>query len=216
MNIMKYILSLLLILSTSQISLAQKVYTKNGTITFFSKSPLENITAINKQVMSVLNTENGDLQFSLLVKGFHFEKALMEEHFNENYMESDKFPKSTFKGIISNVASVDFTKEGEYAVSVSGDLTIHGVTQKVSVPGTIRVKNGNVSAVSTFKVKVADYNISIPKVVKDNIAEQIEISAKYSGYVDRQQEEIDRLRVYENTLIPENFDFSLVNFLSPS
>lgn len=180
MNIMKYILSLLLILSTSQISLAQKVYTKNGTITFFSKSPLENITAINKQVMSVLNTENGDLQFSLLVKGFHFEKALMEEHFNENYMESDKFPKSTFKGIISNVASVDFTKEGEYAVSVSGDLTIHGVTQKVSVPGTIRVKNGNVSAVSTFKVKVADYNISIPKVVKDNIAEQIEISVNCS------------------------------------
>lgn len=173
---MKYMISLLLVLVISGSVIAQKVYTKNGTITFFSKSPMENISAINKQVMSVLNTETGELQFSLLVKGFHFEKALMEEHFNENYMESDKFPKSTFKGMVSNVASVDFKKDGEYAVSVSGDLTIHGVTQKVSVPGTILVKNGKVTAVSTFKVKVADYDITIPKLVKDNIAEQIEIS----------------------------------------
>ncbi len=173
---MKYFLSLLLAMSLAGTISAQKVYTKNGTITFFSKSPMENISAINKQVMSVLNTESGELQFSLLVKGFHFEKALMEEHFNENYMESDKFPKSTFKGMVSNVSSVDFKKDGEYAVSVSGDLTIHGVTHKVSVPGTLRVKNGTVTAVSTFKVKLADYNIAVPKVVKDNIAEQIEIS----------------------------------------
>lgn len=83
---------------------AQKVFTKNGSISFFSTAPMENITADNNQVMSVLNTQNGDLQFSVLIKGFHFKKSLMEEHFNENYMESDKFPKASFKGNITDVS----------------------------------------------------------------------------------------------------------------
>lgn len=100
----------------------------------------------------------------------------MEEHFNENYMESDKYPKAIFKGQVSDISKVDFNKEGSYAVAVNGDLTMHGVTNKITVPGTISIKSGLISAISSFKVKLADYKISIPKIVKDNIAESIDIS----------------------------------------
>jgi len=155
---------------------AQKVYTKNGSISFFSKTPMENIDARNNQVMSVLNQNTGDLQFSVIVKAFHFAKALMEEHFNENYMESTKFPKATFKGMVMNVAKIDFTKDGAYNVTVSGDLNMHGVTKKISAPGTITIKNGVSSAASKFTIKLKDYGIVVPKISKDNISEKIDIS----------------------------------------
>jgi len=100
----------------------------------------------------------------------------MEEHFNENYMESDKYPKAIFKGAVADISKVNFTKDGSYPVAVSGDLTIHGVTNKVSVPGTITVKGGVASAAASFAVRPADYKISIPKLVKDNIAESINIT----------------------------------------
>ncbi|MEO5891362.1 MAG: YceI family protein [Ferruginibacter sp.] len=155
---------------------AQKYYTKNGNISFFSKTNLENISADNNQVVSVLNTQTGELQFSLIVKNFHFKKALMEEHFNENYLESDKFPKATFKGNISDIAKVNFSAYGSYAVTVTGDLTIHGITKKVSSSGTVTVKSGKINATSKFIAKPSDYNIAIPKLVKDNIAETIEVT----------------------------------------
>jgi polyisoprenoid-binding protein YceI len=155
---------------------AQKVYTKNGGISFFSKSPLENIQADNNQVMSVLNTQTGDLQFSVLIKSFHFKKSKMEEHFNEDYMESEKYPKSLFKGKVTNLSKINFAVDGSYAAEISGDLTIHGVTKKVATTGTIVIKSGIATATSAFKVKLADYNVSIPRIVKDNIAEIIDIN----------------------------------------
>lgn len=155
---------------------AQKVYTKNGNISFFSKTALENISADNNQVTGILNQQTGELQFSVLIKAFHFKKALMEEHFNENYMESDKYPKAIFKGTIADMSKVNFAKDGSYPVIVSGDLTIHGVTNKVSVPGTIVVRSGTAGSESSFTIKPADYKISIPKLVKDNIAETISIT----------------------------------------
>ena len=155
---------------------AQKVYTKNGSASFFSKSPLENISADNNQVMSVLNKQTGDIQFSILIKSFRFKKALMEEHFNENYLESDKYPKANFKGLVTDISSVNFLKDGSYPVKVSGDLTMHGVTNKVSAAGTITVKAGVAVASGKFSVKLADYKIEVPKLVKDNIAEVIDIT----------------------------------------
>lgn len=169
-----FIVSIVCIAASLQAN-AQRYFTKNGFISFYSKAPLENIEAENNQVMSVLNTQTGDLQFSVLIKSFHFEKALMEEHFNENYMESNKFPKATFKGVIADISKVSFDKDGQYPVSVSGDLTMHGVTKKVKANGTVQVKSGKISAESTFFVKLADYQVSIPKLVKDNIAESVEI-----------------------------------------
>jgi hypothetical protein len=159
-----------------EIASAQKYYTKNGSISFFSKTSLENISADNNQVVSVLNSATGELQFSLLIKNFHFKKSLMEEHFNENYLESDQYPKATFKGNIADLAKVNFTTDGSYNVSVSGDLTIHGVTQKISSTATITVKAGMINATSKFNARPADYNITIPKVVRDNIAETIEVT----------------------------------------
>lgn len=154
---------------------AQKVYTKNGTISFYSKASLENIAADNNQVMSTLDMQTGQLQFSVLIKAFHFKKSLMEEHFNENYMESDKFPKATFKGNIKDLA-VDLSKDGTYPISVSGDITIHGVTKNITSAGTLTVKAGVATGNSTFKIKLADYKIAIPAIVKDNIAETVDVT----------------------------------------
>ncbi len=155
---------------------AQKVYTKNGSVSFFSKAPVENIKADNNQAMSVLNIQTGEIQFSVLIKGFHFKKSLMEEHFNENYMESDKYPNATFKGTIDNFQSSNFTKDGNYTISVSGNLTIHGVTKKINAAGSLIITAGVITASSKFSIRLADYNISIPSIVKDNIAENIDIT----------------------------------------
>jgi polyisoprenoid-binding protein YceI len=171
---------ILLLTATIVNGYAQKFYTKNGLVSFYSKAPVEDIQADNNEVLSVINTATGDVQFSLLNTGFHFKKALMEEHFNEDYMESDKYPKSTFKGKITNLSEVNFTKDGTYNVTVAGDLTMHGVTNKVTATGTITIKGGAISATSKFKIQLADYKITIPSVVKNNIAETIEITVSCS------------------------------------
>jgi YceI-like domain len=155
---------------------AQKIFTKNGAITFFSKSPLENIKAVNNQVACVLENATGTLQFSVLIKGFHFEKALMEEHFNETYLESDKFPKSTFKGTVADIGAINFTKDGSYIVAVTGNLTIHGVTKNVTANGNIVIKNLKPNISAKFIIKLADYDIKIPSLQKNNISETIEIT----------------------------------------
>jgi polyisoprenoid-binding protein YceI len=155
---------------------SQKLYTKNGLISFFSTTKMEDIKADNNQVLTVLNTQTGELQFSLLNKGFHFAKALMEEHFNENYIESNKYPKSTFKGIVTDVTKINFSKDGSYPLSVTGDLNIHGVIKKVITAGNVTIKNGVATVASKFMVKLADYKISIPRTVKNNISESIEIT----------------------------------------
>lgn len=172
----KMFLSLAAVILIGNIATAQKYFTKNGHISFFSKTSMENIKADNNQVMSVLNPQTGELQFSLLVKSFHFEKALMEEHFNENYLESEKFPKSTFKGSIADISKVNFTADGSYPVIVNGDLTIHGVTNKATAKGNIVIKGGKITGTSVFTVALADYKVAIPKLVETNISKTIEIT----------------------------------------
>lgn len=171
--------TLFLILATSlflsSTAAAQNYVTKNGKISFFSKTDIENISAVNNQVVSVLTPKTASIAFSVLINGFLFKKALMQEHFNENYMESAKYPKASFKGTITDITKVDFTKDGTYNVTVTGDLNIHNVTNKVTVPGTIAIKGGKISANTTFKVKLDDYKISVPKVVEGNISKTIEI-----------------------------------------
>jgi len=136
---MKRLLLFVFFLSIVLAANAQKFMTKNGFISFYSHTPMEDIKGDNNQVVGVLDISTGEMVFQALIKSFHFDRALMEEHFNENYMESDKIPKSVFKGKITNLASVDFTKNGTYNVTVDGDLTIHDVTNKISTKGTIEV-----------------------------------------------------------------------------
>ncbi len=171
--------SILLIIPVFFLSLTgngQKYITRNGYIGFYSHAPVEDIKADNNQVASVLDSSTGDIVFQVLIRAFHFQKALMEEHFNENYMESDKYPKSTFTGKITNISSVDFTKPGMYNVSVDGELNIHNVAHKISVPGTIEVASSGIIASAKFNLTPEDYNITIPSIVRNNIAKIIEVS----------------------------------------
>lgn len=166
----------LLILLPALAGAQTKMFTKKGKVSFYSETSVEKIEAHNNRVTAVLEKESGRIEFSMLITAFEFEKALMQEHFNENYMESAKFPKSIFKGTITNIKDVDFTKDGEYAVKVEGDLTIHGVTKKVAETGKIIIKSGKVSASSSFNVALKDYNITVPSVVGAKIAEVIKVS----------------------------------------
>ncbi len=155
---------------------AQKYITKTGKIVFFSDGPLEKIEAKNNKVNSALDTKSGMFVFKVLMKSFVFEKALMQEHFNENYVESDKYPLSVFKGKITNIKDIDFTKEGSYNAEVEGSLTIHGKTNPVNANGKFIVSANNVNGKSSFTIRLADYNIEIPGVVAGKIAEEILIS----------------------------------------
>jgi hypothetical protein len=155
---------------------AQKFMTKTGFISFYGHTPMEDIKADNNQVNSILDISNGDLVFQALIKSFHFDRALMEEHFNENYMESDKIPKSSFKGKITNLSAVDFKKNGTYEVTVEGDLTIHDVTNKLITKGTIEVGPGGINATSKFKIVPEDYKISIPGIVREKIAKDLDVT----------------------------------------
>ncbi len=153
---------------------AQKQMTRNGHVWFFSSTPVEDIEAHNYQTTSIINTETGDMAFIVLMRGFQFEKALMQEHFNEKYVESDKFPKATFQGKITNLADVNFTEDGTYQVTVAGSLTIHGVAQDVETSGTLTIADGKVTAKSTFRVTIAAHEIEIPGMVRDKIAEVVD------------------------------------------
>ncbi|HMQ46097.1 MAG TPA: YceI family protein [Saprospiraceae bacterium] len=165
---------MLALLSVSAIH-AQKYFTKAGNIAFFSDTALEKIEAHNYKATSVIDLTSGQMEFAVLIKAFQFEKALMQEHFNENYMESDKFPKATFKGEIQNLSDINFKKDGDYTAKIKGKLTIHGVTKDIETTGTFNVKSGKISASSVFNVLVADYGIKIPTVVKDNVAKEVKI-----------------------------------------
>ncbi len=155
---------------------AQKYFTRDGHIRFFSSAPLENIEAHNRQATSVLDAATGNIEFAVLIKGFQFEKALMQEHFNENYMESNKYPRATFKGSIGNMSEIDLERNGEYRAQVSGELTIRDITKPLDTEAVITVKDGQVSATTQFNVAVADHDITIPAVVRDNIARVIEVT----------------------------------------
>lgn len=166
----------LLALAVSPALNAQKYFTRSGLISFFSATKMENISAENNKVAAVLDASTGDIEFTVLIKSFMFEKALMQEHFNENYMESDTYPKATFKGKVENVSSIKFGTNGTYNVKVTGDLTMHGVTKKVTVDAVVTVKDGKVTANSKFAVNPNDYKIEIPSVVKENISDKIDVT----------------------------------------
>lgn len=169
-----------LLLAATMLSAQDKFFTKNGKIVFQSKASLENIEAQNKSVTCVLDSKTGALQFAVLVKAFEFEKALMQEHFNENYLESHIYPRAEFKGTLVNNSEINYSKDGTYPVKVRGKLTLHGETKDVETSGSLLVKGGKIKADALFSVALEDYKVTIPKLVKDNIAKTVSITVDCS------------------------------------
>ena len=114
------------------------------------------------------------------MRSFNFRKALMEEHFNENYIESDKYPKATFKGKVVNIEELDLKKNGTYSLNVTGDITLHGVTKPVQTKAECVVDGGKITAKTVFPLKVKDFGIKVPRLVINNIAEEVEVTVSFN------------------------------------
>ncbi|MDO6432874.1 YceI family protein [Flavitalea sp. BT771] len=153
-----------------------KFFTRQGHISFDATGGMEKIAANNRSVTCVLDSRTGALQLSALLKGFEFEKALMQEHFNENYVESDKYPKADFRGQLLNNNEIAYTKDGVSNLKVKGLLSIHGQTKEVTANGKITVKNGKIQATAEFDVLLSEFNITIPGLVKDKVSDHAKIS----------------------------------------
>jgi polyisoprenoid-binding protein YceI len=153
-----------------------KFMTKTGHLTFFSASIMEDIEARNDKVAAVVDLGSGQVAFSVPVREFQFKRTLMQEHFNENYMESEKFPRATFTGQVLDAPHVlKLLASGGQNVEVEGNLTIHGVTRKVIVAGTLQQRDGQVAMVAYFNVAPADYSIDVPLLVREHIAKSVSI-----------------------------------------
>lgn len=150
--------------------------TNTGNINFFSHTDVEDITADNHKVKTAFDATSGKIQFSVLVKDFEFPNALMQEHFNENYMQSTKFPKATFSGMITDIESVVIRSNGTYTSPVTGTLTIKGVAKEVSTTATFVVNNGVVNAKADFNINPLDFEIKIPKATVKKISNSIKVS----------------------------------------
>lgn len=157
---------------------AQKISTRNGEVSFFSEAPVENIEAVNNQVSSVLNLENGQFAFLVPIKAFVFEKALMQEHFNENYLESAQYPNATFKGQIENWSAPALSQDGEYNWVFKGTMNMHGVEQPFSERVKATVKEGKIALSCDFMLKASDYAVKIPASKKDNINNELALTLK--------------------------------------
>lgn len=173
-----FLLAASIIICGSGIQAQTKYFTRTGNISFNAEGAMDDIEEVkaqNKTAVAVVETTSGQMEWAVLMKGFQFPNALMQEHFNENYVESNKFPKATFKGQIENYKDVKWTTDGSYPVAVSGKMTIHGVTKDIAAKGTINVKSGKPLMTSNFSVLLSDYDIKIPSVVGSKIAKEVKI-----------------------------------------
>jgi polyisoprenoid-binding protein YceI len=155
---------------------AQKYVAEKSSITFFSDALIEDIKAVNTKGASILNVQTSDLVFSVPVREFQFKKKLMQEHFNEKYMESEKYPKATFSGKLLNF---DPSQKNSQSVKSKGKLTIHGVTQEVEIDG-IALSGDKVTLSSKFMIRLADYQVEIPQLMFQNIAEEVEVTLEFT------------------------------------
>lgn len=176
LQIRKGIISFCMLLIATSLIAQDKYFTKSGSISFVSKGIIETITASHRSVTCVLDAKTGAIQFAVLMKGFEFKKALMQEHFNENYVESDKYPKAEFRGQITNNGDIAYTKDGTYNAHVKGKLTLHGLTKDVEADGKVAVKSGKPMLTSKFNILMSEYGIDIPGPVQENMSDNITIN----------------------------------------
>ncbi len=169
-------LSILIFLLFASSVRAQFYQTTTASIHFFSSAPIEDIEALSKDGVSVINSENGEISFQVAIRSFQFEKSLMQEHFNENLMESERFPKASFRG--KSTETIDVNSFAPQKVNFEGVLTIHGVSRERIIPVVITINDNGKAAnlTSEFKVEVADHDIKIPRLLWNNIAEIIAVT----------------------------------------
>lgn len=181
---MKKTIFFFLFIAVAGSSYSQVYFTRNGKISFFSSTPVEDIKAENNEVVSTLDTKKAELTFQALIKSFVFPKAKMQEHFNNaQYLNSSEFPQSSFKGTITNFKEVNLKKNGIYKVKVQGNLTLHGVTKPLATEGMLTVAKGVVSTKAVFKINREDYGITVPAYAGSKIAKEIELTVDctYTG-----------------------------------
>jgi len=153
-----------------------KYLSKNGYVSFYSKTPMEEIKGENSQALGILEVQTGKVVINLLMKSFKFDRALMEEHFNENYAESDKFPKSNYTATITNLKDINFKKDGNYSADVDGQMTIHGTTKPLKTKGEIEIKGETITIKAKFLLNPSDYGIQIPSLVREKISENMDVT----------------------------------------
>jgi hypothetical protein len=153
---------------------AQQYLSKEGNVSFFSEAPIENIEAVNKKATGVIDLRTGGFAFQIMIEDFVFPNSLMQEHFNESYMEIEKFPNSTFTGVISDVSALDLSKE--QSIDVSGNFLLHGINRQMNMTTTISLKDEKLNISSQFDIVLDDFNIDIPKIMMYKIAEVINVN----------------------------------------
>jgi len=177
-NMNKIIMLLLGLFSATAFCNGQVYTAKTGTASFYSEAPMENIEGISNSVQSIVNTTTKSIAFIISIRSFQFKKDLMQEHFNEKYMESDKFPNATYSGKINE--DIDLGKDGTYNVTSSGKIAMHGQEKEITVPGIFTVKNGEATLQTNFPLAVADFKIEIPQLLFQNIADTVAVKVNVS------------------------------------
>lgn len=176
LSLMKRILfCLILVLPAWQGMHAQRYKTATGHIWFSSVSPLETIEAHNRQVIALLDKSSGAIAYKVIMKSFEFKKAAMQDHFNTQYLHTDKYPNATFDGRFTDPSAIRYDKDGTYNIEAEGKLSIHGVTKEIKEKGSVTVKGKTVTTSSTFTINLDDYNVTIPSNYVNNISRTITI-----------------------------------------
>lgn len=163
---------------------AQQYRLESSQVSFFSSAPIEDIKAVSSQTRSLLNLENGEIAFLLPIRSFEFDKQLMQEHFNENFMESEKYPDASFKGTLSGYEK---DKKGKQRVTARGEMSIHGVRRPIAAIGSLQLKGNELYIEATFPLKVADFAIEIPQLLFYNIAEEVEVTLNATYRTDEKR-----------------------------
>ena len=153
--------------------IAQQYYTNKGKVSFFSEAPIENISAINEDVSAIVDSQTGGFAFRLKIEDFTFPNSLMQEHFNESYLESEKYPLSTFTGVVDNFSDLDLSAKQNFVVN--GSLSMHGISKDAQMKATAQMINDELYISSNFDVALEDYDIDIPKIMMYKIAEVIQV-----------------------------------------
>ncbi len=170
------VMVILIFLLASMSGMSQKYSLEKSRVVFFSEAAIENITATNTKTASIFDVATGEIVFSIPINEFEFKKSLMKEHFNETYLESEKYPKALFQGKLSGYNP---QSAAEQPVSATGKLTIHGITREVQIPGTLLAIDDKLIAKSKFMIHLKDYKIKIPKLLWQNIAEDVEVTVEF-------------------------------------